>query len=304
MLNLNDLYFFVQAVDNQGFAAAARQLGIPKSTVSKRVAELEKSLGVRLIQRTSRTFTVTETGQDFYRHAAAVLIEAEMAEAVVKNRLAEPRGTVRLCASVPTAQLWLATLLPKLALTYPAIKLQLDVADRFVDIVREGVDIALRDHFSPLPDSELIQRRLSYQPGYLIASPAYLSKHGTPTDPDELSAHHGVLTSATETSWKLSNPQKHRVEAQPLPAFIANESMVLLEAALAGLGITCLPSKICHSYLECGALVRVLPDWTAGGVTTTLLMPHRRGQLPAVRVVADFLIAHLASPPVHETSAS
>lgn len=296
MLNLNDLYFFVQAVDHQGFAAAARQLGIPKSTVSKRVAELEKSLGVRLIQRSSRTFIVTETGADFYRHAAAVLIEAETAEAVVKNRLAEPRGTVRLCASVPTAQLWLATLLPAIAAKYPAIKLQLDAADRFVDIVREGVDIALRDHFSPLPDSELIQRRISYQPGYLIASPAYLSQHGAPASPDDLSVHQGVLTSATETSWQLCNQQGSSVDVQPVPRFIANESRVLLQAAQAGLGITCLPSKICQPYLESGALVRVLADWTAGGVTTTLLMPHRRGQLPAVRVVADFLIEHLASP--------
>lgn len=295
MLNLNDLYLFVQAVDHQGFAAAARQLGIPKSTVSKRVAELEKSLGVRLIQRSSRTFIVTETGQDFYRHAAAVLIEAETAEAVVKNRLAKPKGTVRLCASVPTAQLWLATLLPAIAVKYPAIKLQLDVADRFVDIVREGVDIALRDHFSPLPDSELIQRRISYQPGYLIVSQAYLSQHGTPASPDDLSAHQGVLTSATETKWKLTNQQDCTVEVQPVPRFIANESMVLLQAAQARLGITCLPSKICQPSLESGALVRVLPDWTAGGVTTTLLMPHRRGQLPAVRVVADFLIEHLAS---------
>src|SRR5690554_6415818 len=125
MLNLNDLVHFVAAVEQGGFAAASRRLGVPKSTISKRVALLEKDLAVRLIHRTSRSFTLTELGRDFYEHARGALIEAEAAEAIVRRRQAEPSGTVRITASIPDAQLHLAQCLPKLALMYPKLKLQL-----------------------------------------------------------------------------------------------------------------------------------------------------------------------------------
>lgn len=292
MLNLNDLYYFVQAVDCKGFAPASRRLGIPKSTFSKRVSELEKALGVRLIQRTSRSFVVTETGRDFYRHAAAMLIEAEAAENVVRGRLAEPSGTVRIAASVPTAQFWLSKLLPALVVEYPKLRVELDVADRFIDIVREGFDIALRDHFAPLPDSELVQRRLGRDPVYLVAAEAYLAGRGMPGCPEDLAGHEGLFTSTATDVWLLENGRGDAAEVRPVPRFIANESVVLLGAAAAGLGITCLPRKLCKGELDSGSLLRVLPGWTAGEVTTTLLMPHRRGRLPSVRVVADFLVNH------------
>src|SRR3990170_2884020 len=155
MLNLNDLLVFVRVVDHGGFAAASRALGIPKSTLSQRLSALEKAIGVRLVQRTSRSFVVTEIGRDFHRHAAAMLIEAEAAEHVVKGRLAEPSGTVRITASLPIAQFRLAPLLPRLAASYPKIRIMLHVTDRFVDIVQEGFDIAIRHHFAPLPDTDL-----------------------------------------------------------------------------------------------------------------------------------------------------
>lgn len=294
LFNLNDLHLFVQAVDAGSFSAAARHLKIPKSTVSKRVAELEARLGVRLIQRTSRSFSLTELGRDFFRHAQASIIEADMAESVVLTRLGEPAGTVRLTAAVPTAQFTLTELLPELAQRYPKLKLSVHVTDRFVDIVQEGFDIALRSHRVPLPDSALVQRRLASHPFFILASPDYVRTHGEPRRPEELADHPTVMTSLTETTWRLCSAGGEEILVTPKSVMAADEPYVLMEAAAAGLGITCLPTSVCRKALASGRLVRVLPDWTAGSIETTLLIPHRRGQLPAVRAVVDFLAEKLA----------
>ena len=296
MLNLNDLRYFVQAVESGSFTGAARHLGVPKSTVSKRVAELEAGLGARLIHRTSRSFTLTDVGRDFYDHARAALIEAESAEAVVRRRLAEPSGTVRITASVPTAQFDLADHLPALALAYPKLRLVVHVTDRFVDLVQEGFDIAVRSHFAPLPDSALVQRRLAREPIVLVAAPDYLRQRGMPQWPQDLAAHDGLLTAPAATTWRLrQNDEDEAVAVTPRARFVADESVVLLKAASAGLGIACLPQAMCRDAFARADLAPVLPGWSAGSVTTTLLMPHRRGQLPAVRAVVDFLCNHLAA---------
>lgn len=226
-MKLNDLYYFVQVVDQGGFSAAARALGLPKSSLSKRIAVLEQDLGARLIQRTTRRLALTEAGQAFHRHAAA-------AQEAVTSRLAEPRGLVRISASPATVQMGLADILPGLARRYPKIRIALTATHRYVDLIQEGIDIAIRAHRHPLPDSELVQRRLGYAPNYLVAAPSYLAERGHPRQPADLAAHDGPAISA-------------------------------------------------------GRLVHLLPAWDAGGATTTLLVPHRRGQLPSVRAVLDYL---------------
>ncbi|MBX5023895.1 LysR substrate-binding domain-containing protein [Rhizobium lentis] len=297
MLNLNDLLVFVRVVDHGGFAAAGRALRLPKSTLSKRLSELEREIGVRLIQRTSRSFAVTEIGHELYRHAAAMLIEAEAAEHVIKGRLAEPSGTVRITASMPVAQFRLSTLLPCLAARYPKVRITLDVSDRFVDIVQEGFDIAIRNHFAPLPDTDLVQRRIYHDPAWLVASVDYIREKGVCSRPEEASELEGLMASPSETVWTLRNGEGAVVKITPMPRYVANETISLLEAAKAGLGVACLASSFCAPLIASGALVRILPEWTAGGVTTTLLIPHRRGQLPSVRIVADYLIAELSQRP-------
>ncbi|WP_134499007.1 LysR family transcriptional regulator [Microvirga pakistanensis] len=287
--NFNDLHIFVQAVDNGGFAAAARYLGVPKSTISKRVAELEADLGIRLIHRTSRSFVLTDVGRDFYDHARAAVIEAEAAESVVQQRQAEPQGTVRITASVPVAQFHLADRLPTLARAYPKLDLQLHVTDRFVDLVREGFDIAIRSHFAPLPDSDLMQRRMKVERIMLLASPDYLARRGTPGCPEDLAGHDGLMTGPASRTWYLRDNDGREVQVTPVARMVADESSVLLKAAAAGLGITCLPEAMSARATDSGELIRVVPDWTAGSVTSTILTPHRRGQLPAVRAVIDFL---------------
>ncbi|MXQ13619.1 LysR substrate-binding domain-containing protein [Microvirga makkahensis] len=287
--NFNDLHIFVQAVNSGSFAAAARHLGIPKSTISKRVAELEADLGTRLIHRSSRSFVLTDVGQDFYDHARAAVIEAQAAESVVQRRQAEPAGPVRITASVPVAQFHLAERLPALARAYPKLDLQLHVTDRFVDLVREGFDIAVRSHFAPLPDSDLMQRRMKIERITLVAAPDYLARRGTPERPEDLARHDGLLTGPASRTWHLTDGDGHEVQVTPAARLIADESSVLLRAAAAGLGIACLPETMTAVLVGTEELAMVLPDWTAGSVTSTILTPHRRGQLPAVRVVIDFL---------------
>jgi DNA-binding transcriptional LysR family regulator len=289
MYNLNDLVFFVQAVELGSFAAAARRLGQPKSTVSKRVAELEAALGARLIHRTSRSFVLTDTGRDFYDHARAAVIEAEAAETVVRNRMAEPSGTVRITTSVPTAQFQLADKLHALARRFPKLELQLHVTDRFVDLIQEGFDIAVRSHYAPLPDSGLMQRQIGIDRLILGAAPLYLAQRGAPAEPQALKDHDGLVVAAAARSWRLMNNAGKAVVVTPRSRLVADESVVLLRSAMAGLGIACLPESIAAAAITEGALAVVLPAWTAGTITTTILTPHRRSQLPSVRAVIDFL---------------
>lgn len=292
-MNLNDILHFAQAVEAGGFAPASRRHGVPKSTLSKRVAALEASLGTRLVARNSRSFQLTDVGQEFYRHARAALIEVESAGQVVLRRRAEPTGVVRLTAALPVVQFQLAHHLPALAAAYPRLHLEVHASDRFVDVVQEGFDIAVRSHFAPLPDSGLVQRVLSREPVLVLAAPAYLARRGEPGHPGQLAAHEALLTGGDNAQWRLRHAKGEEVDVRPIGRFTCNESVALLNAAASGLGIACLPGSIAATYLERGDLVQVLPDWTAGAVTTTALLPHRRGLLPAVQKVLEFLAERL-----------
>ncbi|OBU66526.1 LysR family transcriptional regulator [Stenotrophomonas maltophilia] len=292
MLNLNDLALFVTAVEQGSFAAGGRHLGLPRSTLSKRVALLEEQLEVRLLQRSSRRFALTDVGQEFFERARAALAEVTAAEAIVRDRQAEPSGTVRISASIPVAQHQLAACLPALAIRYPRLRIEVEVSDRFIDLAQEGIDIALRSHFGPLPDSGLVQRLLGSERIVLVASPAYLATAPALDTPEQLRTHTGLLTARHATRWTLHGADARTVQVEPRVAMVGNESQLLIAAAEAGLGIAVLPHSLCAASIAAGRLQRVLPVWHAGEVTTSVLLPHRRGQLPGVRVVVDALVAH------------
>jgi DNA-binding transcriptional LysR family regulator len=294
MLNLNDARLFVKVVDSEGFSPAARALELPKSTVSKRIAELEHQLGTPLLHRSSRRFVLTPVGREFHRHAAAMVALAEDAEASVRGHLAEPAGTVRITSSIPAAQTWLAELLPALAARYPKVRIVHHATDRFVDVVRDGFDMAVRSHATPLADSDLVRRHLGTDPFWLVASPRYLKQRGAPRRPEELAAHDAVLARPAATSLTLTHARGETCTIAPPVRFFADESQMLLAAARAHLGFTCVPRRHCKPDLDRGALRRVLPDWTAGHITTTLLVPERRAELPAIRALSDAFAAHFA----------
>lgn len=293
MLNLQDLQVFVHVIDAGSFTAAARRLAAPKSTLSKRVAALEAQLGVQLLRRAPRQLQLTDTGAEVLAEARGMLAHAEAAEAAARQRLAEPSGTVRLTAAVPVAQTLLAPHLPALAETLPQVRLELHVTDRFVDVLQEGFDIALRSHAAPLADSALVQRRLSVEAFWLVASPGWLARQPLLVDPAPLADCDGLPSSLPPVPWQLTHADGRTATVMPRARLAADEGVVLLQAAEAGLGIARLPAQLCGAALAAGRLQRVLPDWTAGHITTTLLMPPARSRLPAVRAVVDALAARL-----------
>jgi len=298
MLDLNDLYYFVHAVEKKGISAAARALDLPKSTVSRRILALEAALGVRLIQRTTRRFAVTDIGQEFYAGAVATLIEAEAAENVVRQRMAEPRGTIRFSCPVALAQLGLAALIPRFMMLYPRIRIIQHATNGLVDPVQDGFDVCMRAHSTSLPGSTLVQRHLADIPWYLFAGPTYLSRKGTPASPEDLVAHEGVgLRQSEETHvWSLTHEgdpdKKATVAYSPC---LQSDDMGTLKVAARTQGIVALPGYVGRKEVENGLLVRVLPQWHAGIATVSMLMPSRRGLLPSVRVFIDFLSTHVPS---------
>ncbi len=296
-LDLNDFFLFVNVVDRGGFTAAGRTLNMPKSTLSHRMQALEESLGVRLLNRTSRRFGMTDAGEDFYRHAVVMLREAEVAENTVRHRLAEPTGTVRCTAGIATMQFAMSDAIADFLVQYPKVNVVAHAADRAVDIVGEHFDIAVRAHSAPLPDSNLVQKTLAPVPWYLFAGANYLAAHGAPQTPQDLRDRPSLFMMRTGVSpvWHLRHARMAVDEVvMPLtPRLLGDDMVGLQQAAIRGLGIVALPSYIARSALRSGALQRVLPDWIAGDSTITALIPYRKGLLPSVRAFLDHLSAEL-----------
>ena len=297
MLDLNDFFHFVQVVDRGGFTAAGRMLRIPKSTLSHRIQRLESDLGVRLLNRTSRQFAMTDAGEEFYRHAVVMLRDAEFAESAIRHRLTEPTGTVRCTAAMATMQFALRDILADFLLRYPKVNVIAHATDRTVDIVGENYDVAIRAHSDPLPDSTLVQRALTPAPWLLFAGTAYLDAHDAPKTPDDLRNHPSLFMMRTGVApaWRLRRTGKAKTEvAIPLtPRLLCDDMIALKQAAMAGLGVVALPGYVCRDDVQSGALRQVLPAWLAGDSTITALIPYRRGLLPSVRAFIDHLSAAL-----------
>ncbi|WP_206997102.1 LysR substrate-binding domain-containing protein [Trinickia mobilis] len=292
MLDLNDFYYFVHVVDRHGITAAARALSVPKSTVSYRIQQLEAALSTRLINRTTRTFSVTEAGQNFYKHAALMLQEAQAAEAVVRDAQIEPSGCIRFTTAAAIAQFATDRLLPDFLNRHPKISVVQHVTDASVDLVAENFDLAIRAHSSALPDSNLIGRQLGSAPWRLFAGLPYAEKHGIPISPSQLEEHHALfmVRAGVRAEWRLRDAlgAEHRVPLRP--RLMSEDMLALKSAAQQGLGIVALPAYICREEVIRGTLKPILPEWSAGESTLTALLPFRHGMLPSVRAFVDFLL--------------
>jgi DNA-binding transcriptional LysR family regulator len=292
---LEGFYYFTQVVEHRGFARAARALGIPKSRLSRHVMALESRLNVRLVNRSTRRFAVTEVGQEVYRHATAMLAEADAAVEAVEFARAEPRGTIKVSCPVALAQSALAAILPEFLSKFPAVRLQLHVSNRRVDVVSEGFDVALRVRSQPSGEDGLVMRAFSQVDEFLVASPAYLERAGEPGDPAQLSGR-DTLDYAGEFDrrpWELVGPDGQSVRAEHSPRIVCHDFVVLRAAALAGLGIARLPESVVREDLRSGALKRVLAGWNSPQGILHVVFPSRRGMLPAVRAFIDFLAQKL-----------
>jgi len=299
MLDLNDFFFFVQVVDRGGFSAAGRALRVPKSTLSHRLQELENNLGVRLLNRTSRRFGMTEAGSEFYRHSVAMLREADRAETAMRHRVREPTGTVRCTASLATMQFAVSEVLSSFLVQYPKVNVVAHATNELVDLVGERYDVAVRAHTDPLPDSTLVQQALAPAPWFLFAGSAYFEAHRLPETPRDLHLHPSLFMmrsgSGAAPIWRLreSRERSKEVEVPLTPRLVSDDMKTLKRAAVAGLGILSLPGYVCREEVRSGALRRVLPSWRAEDSTLTALMPTRQGVLPSVRAFVKHLAAEL-----------
>lgn len=291
MMDLNSYFFFVHVVEKKGFAPAGRALNIPKSRLSRHISQLEDQLGVRLIQRTSRQFKVTDVGEVFYKHARKAIDEIETANAIVEQNSNTVTGKVRVSCSVGMAQFVLSQLVVRFLNEHPKVEIIQQVTNQPIDLIDSGVDMAIRGHNAPLPDSTLIQRRLASVTWGLLASPSYLEIANTPMTPEELDEHTGLkLGWQPETGhWVLEAADGSKFSKTYRPRLCSEDMGTLKQAALAGLGIVGLPLYTCRDELRSKRLVRVLPDWKSGEADISLLMPSRQGVPPAVSLFANFL---------------
>lgn len=296
MQDLNDLWYFVQVVDNGGFSPASRVIGIPKSRLSRRIALLEESLETRLIQRSTRSFTVTEAGQIFYRHCKAMIIEAEAAQEAINSLRAEPRGLIRLSCPIALLHVHIGEMLARFMALYPQVTVQLEETNRQVDVLNENVDLAVRVRPLPLDDSDLVMRKLADRGMCLVASPELVTRFSKPQSPADLQLWPSLALSKPQQiyRWCLFGPDNVEVTLHHKPRFVTTDMDALRAAALTGVGLVQLPILMVNKQLADGSLVRLLPQWRARREVIHLVFPSRRGQLPAVRALIDFLVESYA----------
>lgn len=296
MRDLNDLFYFVQVVEHGGFAPAGRALGIPKSKLSRRVALLEERLGVRLIQRSTRRFAVTEIGREYCRHCQAMLVEADAAEELIARNQTEPQGTIRLSCASAVLYFMIGDMLTRFMLRCPQVKVQLEVTNRAVDLIREGFDLAVRVRFPPLENSDLVMKTLAISTQRLVAHPRLLEGLPAPCTPEEAARLPSVLLGELhqEPVWRLDGPAGEQVTVRHEPRLVANDMVALHQAVLQGVGVAALPVMMVHDQLQDGALVDVLPGWAPRSGIVHVVFPSRRGLLPVVRQFVDFLAEEFA----------
>lgn len=285
-MDLEDLHTFVEVADAGGVSPAARRLGVSKSIVSRRLVRLEEELRVQLLARTTRGAALTEAGATFRDHAARVCAEIDTArESILPT--GDLHGQLRIAASLSFGTTHLAPVLAKLARRHPLLHVLASYNDRFVDIVGEGFDCAVRVGY--LPDSNLIARRIGPVSGRLVASPEYIKEHGAPDTPDEL-LRHQALMQGTET-WNFIDGDK-RIAIHPQGRFKADNGAALAAAAIAGLGIAYLPDFLTETALASGALVPVMSRYSLPEAGIFIVRPPGRHPARKVRVLTELLIEH------------
>jgi DNA-binding transcriptional LysR family regulator len=290
-VEIEDIQAFVEVAGSGGLSAAAKRLGVSKSIVSRRIARLEKSLGTRLLSRTTRGAALTEAGATFREHATRIAAEADAARDAIADD-GKVRGRLRVAAPLSFGATHFAPVLAELATRYPELEIQASYSDRHVDLVAEGFDAAIR--LGVLEDSALVARRISTFGGRLVASPAYLARHGTPRTPEELLTHDAI--NRINDEWPLTT--RHGVvNLRPRARFTADNGAALVPAALAGLGIALLPDFLIADHVASGALVIVMPDHPMPEAGVYVVRPPGGSAPCKVRVLIDIMVEKVGSRP-------
>lgn len=291
MQDLNDLYLYVQVVDHGGFAAAGRAVGIPKSKLSRRVGELEARLGVRLIQRSTRHFAVTEIGQEFYQRCVAMLVEAEAAQEVIDRSRSEPQGIVRVSCPPALVCFQVGDMIARFMAANPRVTVHLESTSRRVDLISDGIDVAIRVRFPPIEETDHVMRVLGMSEQRLVASPGCLAQLEGPAVPASLGAlpAAGFGPAHRDHVWQLEGPDGATASVPFSPRLVTDDIAQLRSAVLLGVGVAQLPAMVIDKDIAVGTLVDILPDWRPKAGVVHAVFPSRRGLLPAVRSLIDHL---------------
>ncbi|SFC07672.1 DNA-binding transcriptional regulator, LysR family [Marinospirillum celere] len=294
MKDLTNLALFAQVMEQGSFSQAARVLGIPKSTLSRRIADLEKEQGVRLLNRTTRKLVPTAIGREFLEPCQALVAAAQAAEQVTQRVQEKPRGRVRISCPYAVSQNMLVHLIPEFMAQYPEVQVDLWVTNQPINLLTDQVDIALRVR-AGVEDSSLIVRPLTPSIQCLVAHPDYLAERGEPRQPTDLISWASLSMPYTSGryTYELTSNQGETVIINHQPRLLSDDLWMLREAAAKAQGLAALPEDLCRQYLETGKLVRVLPEWQLPVSHLHLVYQQRQGLLPAVRVLIDWLVERL-----------
>lgn len=289
--DLNEVLLFVEVVRAGSITAGARALDLPKSTVSRKLSQLEERLGVRLLKRTTRQLQTTEAGEAYFERCQRVVEALDEADDILTELSRKPRGRLRLSMPLEFAVIWMAPYLAEFAQLYPDIHLDLDVSARQTDIIGENYDLAIR--IGPLPDSSLVARELVRATRHIYASPDYLARHGTPASPDELTRHNCIVTPVVGNKWTFRRGRE-TLDVHVRGNIVANNISLISQFAQAGLGIAQVPDTYVRSAVEQGQLVPLLTEYALPEGVVLIVMPGR-GNLPAkTRVFLDFLMSRVS----------
>lgn len=289
MFDLNDLYYFVQVVDCQGFAAASRKLGIPKSRLSRRIAGLEERLGVRLIQRSTRQFAVTESGRSYHAHCLAMLVEADAAEESILRSRAEPQGKVTISCPPMLASIGVNQAIARFMAAHPKVEVHVESTNRRVDLLAEQVDIALRVRCPPLEDDGLVVKILGHSGQIIVAHPDLAVRLPDGAGIEALTVLPSVSQGAAnhEYYWRLESEPGQYLDVPHRPRLVSSDLNILRDAALQGVGVAQLPEVLVEKDIEQGHLVVLFADHPPACGIVHAVFASRRGLLPAVRGLLD-----------------
>lgn len=298
MKDLTNFALFAQVVEQGSFSQASRVLGIPKSTLSRRLAELEEQQGVRLLHRTTRKLVPTAIGRELLEPCQALVAAAMAAEEVTRRAQDKPRGRVRLSAPYAVSQNMLVSLIPEFMAYYPEVQVDLWVTNQPVNLLDDQVDIALRVR-AGLENSSLVARSLTPSAQCLVASLQALAERGEPRQPQDLLAWPSLSMPYSQGRYvyELTSTQGEKVTITHQPRLLTDDLWLLKEAAAKGQGVAALPEDLCQDYLHSGQLVRVLPLWQLPVSHLHLVYQYRQGLVPAVRVLIDWLVERLPHTP-------
>lgn len=292
MDQLGAMRTFISVIQTGSFSSAARELSSSQATISKKVAALEDKIGVKLMTRSSRELSLTQAGQEYYDHCVTILQEIDEVEASVRSQVTTPKGTLRVAAPAPLARQLLAPLMGDFLQAYPDIEVNLSIEERVIDLVADGIDVAVRA--KKLEDSSLVARPLFNNPLMLVATPDYLQRNGTPLHPLDLKTHNCIVYNFNRSLNNWHFQQDDNWISVPVKGVArSNSGETNLELALAGLGITQLPIWMMEKYLKTGQLVQVLKDYPSDSVPINMVYPQNRYVPLKVRCFVDFTLERL-----------